>query len=110
MRSKVDINFKLSNSLRSRLWHALKDNQKTGSAVKDLGCSIGEFKLYLESKFQPGMTWSNYSYRGWHIDHIVPISKFNLSSREELLKACHYTNLQPLWMQDNLKKGDSNGS
>jgi hypothetical protein len=104
-RYQTDINFKLSKSLRSRLSHAIRDNQKTGSAVKDLGCSVGEFKVYLESKFHPEMSWDNYGPKGWHIDHILPLSKFDLSNHEELKKACHYTNLQPMWAEDNWSKG-----
>lgn len=92
-------------SLRSRLNRALKGNYKSGSAIFDLGCSIDQFKVYLESKFQPGMTWGNYGLKGWHIDHIKPLDSFNLSSKEELKIACHHTNLQPLWAADNLKKG-----
>jgi hypothetical protein len=59
-RIKTDLGFKLQKRLRTRLWHALKSNQKSGSAVRDLGCSIAELKLYLESKFKPGMSWDNY--------------------------------------------------
>jgi len=103
-RMKTDINFKISRHLRSRLFTALKNNCKTGSAVADLGCSIEELKKHLESKWQPGMTWDNYNYRGWHIDHVIPLSVFNLTDKEQLLKACHYTNLQPLWASDNLRK------
>ncbi len=102
IRSSNDINFILKKRLRSRLLRALKSNYKTGSAVKDLGCSVEEFKIYLESKFKDGMTWENRNL--WHIDHIKPLSKFDLTNREQLLKACHYTNLQPLWAEDNLKK------
>lgn len=98
--------FHLSAVLRSRLSHAIRHDTKSGSAIKDLGCSIEELKIYLESKFQEGMTWDNYGCRGWHIDHIIPLSSFDLMDREQLLKACHYTNLQPLWAKDNLKKSN----
>lgn len=103
-RRNSDINFKLTHALRRRLTSAIKRNQRTGSAVRDLGCSIEEFKVYLSLSFQPGMSWKNYG--KWHIDHKMPLSKFDLTKRKELLKACHYTNLQPLWAIDNLKKGD----
>jgi hypothetical protein len=71
-----------------------------------LGCTIPELKFYLESKFQPEMTWDNWSYEGWHIDHIIPLDSFDLSNKEEFLKACHYTNLQPLWAEENFKKNN----
>ena len=103
---KTDIQYRLSNRLRKRLHNILNNDQKSGSAVKDLGCSIEELKSYLESKFQPGMTWDNWSIDGWHIDHIKPLASFDLSDRKQLLEACHYTNLQPLWAKDNLEKGD----
>jgi len=106
-RTKTNIQYKLSKALRSRLYHALQGNQKTGSAVRDLGCSIDELKMHLESKFQSGMSWDNWSFDGWHIDHIKPLASFDLSDRAQLLLACHYTNLQPLWAIDNLSKGDS---
>ncbi len=95
----------IRRTLRRRLHHALKGNAKTGSAVRDLGCSIDELKLHLESKFKPGMTWENHSLLGWHIDHIKPLASFDLTNRDELLKAIHYTNLQPLWAEENMKKG-----
>jgi hypothetical protein len=104
---KLDPEVRLRDSLRRRLNNALKNNQKMGSAVSNLGCSIQEFRVYLETKFQSGMTWNNYGKFGWHIDHIKPLSKFDLSNKEQLKEACYYTNLQPLWWQDNLKKGNS---
>jgi len=105
-RRDKDIQFKISSVLRSRFRQAIKKNHKTGSAIKKLGCSITELKSYLESKFLTGMTWDNYGLDGWHIDHIKPLSAFDLSDEKETLEACHYTNLQPLWAKDNLSKGD----
>jgi hypothetical protein len=76
---------------------------KAGSAVRDLGCSISELKVYIESKFQSGMSWNNYG--KWHIDHIKPLVKFDLQDRAQFLEACHFTNLQPLWAEQNILKG-----
>jgi hypothetical protein len=104
-RRKTDVQFKLSLSLRARLNKAVRGHYKAGSAVKDLGCSIEELKKYLESKFQEGMAWENHAQTGWHIDHIKPLASFDLTDRNQLLQACHYTNLQPLWAKDNLSKG-----
>jgi hypothetical protein len=106
-RKKKDIQFKLTCLLRSRLYIAIKNSQKVGSSIHDLGCSVDFLKSHLESLFQEGMSWENWSMCGWHIDHIIPLSSFNLENREELLKACHYTNLQPLWAKDNLRKSNS---
>ena len=103
-REQNDINFKITRRLSGRFYTALKKNRKCGSAVRDLGCSIEQFKVYLESKFTEGMNWNNHG--KWHIDHIIPLSSFDLTNREELLKACHYTNLQPLWAKDNLIKSN----
>ena len=103
---KIDIQYKLSCNLRSRLNSAINNNYKSGSAVKDLGCSIEELKSYLESTFQSGMSWDNWTTDGWHIDHIKPLTSFDLTDRNQLLEACHYTNLQPMWATDNLTKSD----
>lgn len=97
---------KLMHALRSRINNILKTKIKKGSAIKDLGCSVEELKVYLESKFQSGMTWENHSKTGWHIDHIRPLSSFDLTKRKQFKEACHYTNLQPLWAIDNLKKNN----
>lgn len=105
-RLKSDIHLRLKVRLRKRLRQALHHNYKSGSAVADLGCDIEELKTYLESKFQPDMSWNNYGLYGWHIDHIKPLSSFDLTNREQWLEACNYTNLQPLWAHDNLSKSD----
>jgi len=100
-----NIQCKLAKNLRTRLYVAIRYRYKAGSAVRDLGCSIEELKAYLESKFQPGMTWENYGRHGWHIDHIEPLFNFDLLDRDQIIRACNYTNLQPLWAIDNLIKG-----
>lgn len=107
---KTDINYKLQQNLRKRLTSALKGNYKTGSAVKDLGCSVEEFKIYLESKWELGMSWDNYG-RGrgkWNIDHIIPLSFFNLQDLQQFKKANHFSNLQPMWSLQNTSKGGKN--
>lgn len=71
-----------------------------------VGCDAQEFKKYMESKFSRGMTWENYG-TAWEVDHIVPLAKFDLTTREGLAAASHYTNLQPLWTADNAEKSDS---
>lgn len=108
---KNNLNRNLADSLRNRLNIAIKNGQKAGSAVRDLGCTIEELKKHLESKFyinpktSDKMTWENHTIYGWHIDHIRPLSSFDLTNRVQFLEACHYTNLQPMWAKDNLSKG-----
>lgn len=100
-----DPDFRLGDALRTRLRMAMKGNAKIGSAVRDLGCSIPEFKLHIESQFTPGMSWENYG--KWHLDHIKPLAQFDLTDRGQFLEAAHFSNYQPLWAADNIKKGAS---
>lgn len=95
-RLSINLRVRLSNAVRRRL--AGRDI----SAVRDLGCTVPELMTYLEQLFTPGMSWETYG--EWHIDHIVPICAHDLTNRDEMLKAVHYTNLQPLWAADNYKK------
>lgn len=102
---------RIRSCLRNRINRAIKYNYKSGSAIRDLGCSIEFLIYYLEQKFYKNpytgenMTWKNRGLYGWHIDHIIPLSSFNLMNRKQFLRACHYTNLQPLWAKENLLKG-----
>jgi hypothetical protein len=96
--------YKLKHQLRSRLRTALSREFRSGLAIEHLGCSIEQFRCHLESKFKPGMTWDNNTINGWHIDHIKPLSSFDLSDPEQIKKAVHYVNLQPLWAKDNWSK------
>jgi hypothetical protein len=96
---------KLGAHLRTRLRRAIKRGHKAGSAVRDLGCSISQCREHIESQFRPGMSWDNWARDGWHLDHRVPLSSFDLTDKKQFQAACHYTNLQPLWATENLKKG-----
>jgi len=103
-KSKTDINFRITDNLRSRLRQALRNNSKSDNTFILLGCSIEFLKDYLERKFITGMTWENYG--TWHIDHIIPCASFNMSKVLEQYKCFNYKNLQPLWAIDNLIKHD----
>ncbi len=103
-RRLTDPLFRMKENLRRRLRHALKNNSKSSHTFELIGCNINELKLHLEKQFKTGMSWDN---RGqWHIDHIRPCASFDLSKPEEQAKCFHFSNLQPLWATDNLKKSD----
>ena len=74
---------------------------KKGRTEALLGCSFEEARRHIEKQFKPGMSWENRS--EWHIDHIIPLA--SAKTEEEVIKLCHYTNLQPLWARENLRKG-----
>lgn len=76
--------------------------ESNAKCVLVLGISLNQFRAYISSKFEPGMTWENHG--EWHLDHKVSLSKFDLSNPEEYAKAGHYTNYQPLWALDNIRK------
>ena len=105
-RIKKDPDFKLAIAMRNRLRSYLRTKglNKNNETMELVGCSKKFLREHLEKQFKPGMNWSNHSLRGWHIDHIRPLSKFDFTHPEELKKACHYSNLQPLWSKENLKK------
>lgn len=94
--------------IRSRLYWYFKNNNMNYKINKDdmemIGCSPTDLKLHLENQFVDGMSWENYGHKGWHIDHIIPLS--SAKTVKEVLTLNHYTNLQPLWATDNHKKGN----
>ena len=102
-RYNEDAEFKLASVLRSRLRGAIGGKNKSASTTALLGCSIEELKQRLSRQFQEDMTWENYG--EWHIDHVKPCAAFDLTKEAEQKECFHYTNLQPLWAEDNLKKG-----
>jgi hypothetical protein len=96
--------FNLTNRIRCRLWKYLKtlNVTKTNKTFEIVGCSPQFLKEHLEKQFIEGMCWENRN--KWHIDHIIPLS--SAKTEEELYKLCHYTNLQPLWAEENMKKSN----
>lgn len=103
-RKKIDIVYKLSCMLRTRLNEVLKDKKftKNNKTFEYLGCHPIFLKKYLEEQFVDGMSWDNHG--KWHIDHIIPLS--SAKTEEDVYKLSHYSNLQPLWAEDNLKKNN----
>jgi len=104
-RNTQDVSFRLIHNLRCRLSDFLKFRKikKNNTTINLIGCSPLELKKILESKFTNGMSWENYGYYGWHIDHEIPLS--SAKEIEDIYKLFHYTNLQPMWGTDNMKKG-----
>ena len=103
-RRKTDPLFKMCGNLRNRTLIAFKNKgySKNTKTQEMLGVDWEIAKQHIERQFAKGMNWDNYG--EWHIDHIIPLASAN--NKEELMKLCHYTNLQPLWAEDNLSKKD----
>lgn len=99
-------NARIRHNLRTRINLVLKGKIKSGSTMNLLGCDIKFFMQYMEGLFLPGMTWDNHTRKGWHIDHMIPCASFDLTDPEQQKECFHYTNLQPLWAEDNLRKSD----
>lgn len=103
-----DINFRLIKIQRARIRNALKGLNKSQTTQELIGCTIEELKAHLESQFESWMTWDNYGKYGWHVDHIIPISKFDLTDEQQLKEACNYKNLKPMHWRANIIKKDKN--
>ena len=100
--SKNDIMYKIVNRLVCRTSKFISLKKYNMTHIELLGCSYNELKFHLENLFQKGMTFENYG--EWELDHVYPISKFNLDDIEEIKKCFNYKNIQPLWMFDNRSK------
>lgn len=103
-RRRNDVGFRILCSLRRRLYGTYLRKGWSNSASSLLGCSLEDFRIYLESKFEPGMTWENYGKHGWHIDHIVPCALFDLTKEDHRKRCFHFSNLQPMFALQNHKK------
>jgi len=105
---KTDINFKLRENIASRIRGCLKHGWKSAPTIELIGCTIKEFNQHLEKQFINGMSWNNYGFgKGkWNIDHKIPLSSFDLVDAKQQAAAFNYKNCQPLWHEDNIKKGN----
>lgn len=112
-----NVGFRAAGNHRARARLALKGIGSIRGLTKLLGCSPSDLRKHIEALFKPGMSWDNYGYRGWHIDHIKPCASFDLTDPNQREQCFHFSNLQPMWAEDNLSKGaktldtsDSNGN
>lgn len=101
-RMEIDVVYKLKSRYRTRVYQAFKLNnwKKDNKSSVLLGCDVDIAKKHIENQFIEGMSWENWG--EWHIDHIKPLA--SAKTKNELEKLFHYSNLQPLWKEDNLKK------
>lgn len=97
---------RIAGLLRARINIAIRHQKakKCEHSMRLIGCSISQLKKHLESQFKPGMNWENRGMFGWHIDHIRPCKSFDLQDPNQQMQCFHYSNLQPLWWKENMKK------
>ncbi len=103
-RLRSDPTFALRVKLGNRIACAVRRGSPNPKrhTMELIGCSGLELKIHIESLWLDGMNWSNWSPSGWHIDHVIPLA--SAKTDDEMIALCHYTNLQPLWAVDNIKK------
>ena len=103
-RRAEDPGYRLKHRLQSRIRKALGGvTRKALATMALIGCSVEELRAYIEAQFREGMSWENMHL--WHIDHIKPVASFDLSDFAQQQECFHYTNLQPLWAEENRRKG-----
>jgi hypothetical protein len=98
-----NIQYRLKGNIRSRIYQSLQN--RSDSSEKLLGCSIENYIVHLERQFDKNMNWENYG-TYWEIDHISPISKFDLTNEDELKVCFNYKNTRPLTIDENRAKGN----
>lgn len=106
-RRSEDPGYKIAQNQRSRLNKILGGStHKDKTTMEFLGCTRDELIKHLESLFQPGMNWDNYGLHGWHVDHVRPCASFDFTNPKDIAECFHFSNLQPLWCLDNIRKSD----
>lgn len=104
-RSKKEPVFTFVENLRTLIRKSIQgfNYTKNSKTFEILGIDRDGFLKHIESQFTEGMSWENHGFYGWHLDHKIPVS--SARSQEEIIRLNHYTNFQPLWAEENLKKG-----
>lgn len=110
VKKRQDPFYNLKDYIRNRIRATIKSKgySKKNNTLEILGCSFEEFKLHIESQFEPWMNWNNHGNpkdgilelnKTWDLDHIEPI--FNAKTIEDVVRLNHYTNFQPLCSYKN---------
>lgn len=101
---KHSLSKRVKERYNKKLHIVLQKNHSSNEFIPFLNCSVKHFIDFIESQFTEGMSWENYGYHGWHIDHYVPYSFFNCKDLSDMKLCWNYQNLRPLWEKDNLDK------
>jgi hypothetical protein len=105
-RRQSNSEFRMKTNLRNRVKAAMRGGKKCSGTSVLLAMELPEFRIYIQGQFRPGMTWENYG-PVWHLDHVRPCASFDLTNPEEQKICFRWDNHQPLFAEDNLRKGDS---
>ncbi len=99
-----DPGFKVAEYMRRRVRYAVNSQAtiKDTTTMRLVGCTVATLVAHLEAQFKPGMSWQNYG--KWHVDHIRELCSFDLTDPEQQAMAFHFTNLRPLWAEENLRR------
>jgi hypothetical protein len=106
-RNRTNVSYQLLRILRNRFRNALRGKLKAEKTSELIGCSIENLRIHLESQFESGMSWDNHGNGDgeWNVDHVVPCALFDMSSPDHQRRCFHFSNLQPMWHIENIKKG-----
>lgn len=96
---------KMVRNMRRRISAVLRGKIKEKHSMELVGCTTDQLRAHIEKRFLPGMSFENYGQSGWHVDHIIPCARFDLTKPEHQKMCFHFTNLQPMWARDNISKG-----
>ncbi len=108
-RTSRDPAFAITRALRRTLADKIRAALagKAANTLTLLGCPIDRFLEHIQDQWRSGMSWENWG-RGrgrWHLDHKLPIASFDLTDEEAQRVCFHWSNFQPLWSDENIRKG-----